>query len=68
MAPQCGCNVSAAEWTRQQWSLCSLQHMKRARAFSAVRGGDTLFPNDFGEDLLLHSILTSITANFNKHS
>jgi len=27
--------------------------MKWASAFSTVRGGDALFPNDFGEDLLL---------------
>jgi len=27
--------------------------MKQTNAFSAVRGGDALFPDDFGEDLLL---------------
>jgi len=38
------------DWTRLQWALHSL-HMQQASPFSAVRGGDALFPNEFGDDL-----------------
>jgi len=31
--------------------IVQLVHTKRASAFSTVRGGDALFPNDFREDL-----------------
>jgi len=35
--------------------------MNQTNAFSAVRGGDALFPNDFGEDLFyMHSIQSDV--------
>jgi len=34
-----------------------------ASAFSTVRGGDMLFPNDFGEDFLLCYICAKIGGN-----
>ena len=46
MALRCGCS----DWTRLQWALRSYSstRTKWARAFSAVRSSDALFPNDFG--------------------
>jgi len=47
VAMQCGCSILwLSDWTCMQWTL------QQKSAFSAVRGGDALFPNDFGEDLL----------------
>jgi len=34
-----------------------------ARPFSAVRGSDTLFPNDFGGDLLLVAVVVVLFRN-----
>jgi len=47
------CRVDVAclylnDWIRLQWVL----RMKWASPIPAVRGSDSLFPNDFGEDLV----------------
>jgi len=44
-----------SNWTCLQWKLHSY-HTQKTSAFSAMRGSDALFPNDFGEDLLLTSV------------
>ena len=41
-----------SNWTCLQWTLHS-QHTQRTSAFSAMRGSDALFPNDFGDDLIV---------------
>jgi len=41
-----------SNWTCLQWTLHS-QHTQWSSAFSAMRGSDALFANDFGEDFLL---------------
>jgi len=60
------CRVDVAypqlsDWLHLQWVL----RMKWASPISAMRGSDTLFPNDFGEDLFTMSALFTLLSLFN---